>query len=78
MMRLLFHFHIIQAETYQEEITNDTHGTSGPIKVSFSREHDNLAINFLEVANTYDKERGVTDDVNAFASSNEYGVGAFL
>ena len=63
-----------QAETYQGEITNDTHGTEGPIKVSFAREYNNVGINFLEVAGAYDKERSLTDDVNAFTSCNQYGV----
>jgi alcohol oxidase len=63
-----------QAETYQAEITNDTHGTTGPIKISFSKEHINVGINFLEVAAGYDKERHLTDDINAFTSSNHYGV----
>jgi alcohol oxidase len=63
-----------QAETYQEDITNDTHGTAGPIKVSFSKEYNNVAINFLEVAGAYDKDRALTDDINAFTSCNQYGV----
>jgi alcohol oxidase len=63
-----------QAETYQEEFTNDTHGTEGPIKVSFAKEHTNVAVNFLEVAGAYDKARELTDDVNAFTSCNQYGV----
>ena len=64
----------LQAETYQEEITNDTHGTAGPIKVSLSKEYNKVGINFLEVAAAYDKERALTDDVNAFTSCNQYGV----
>ena len=64
----------LQAETYQEEITNDTHGTAGPIKVSFSKEYNKVGINFLEVAAAYDKKRTLTDDVNGFSSCNQYGV----
>ncbi len=65
---------LFQAETYQGEITNDTHGTEGPIKVSFSNEYNNVGVNFLEVTGAYDKERSLTDDVNTFASCDQYGV----
>jgi len=62
-----------QAETYQGEVTNDTHGTTGPIKVSIAKEHTNITRNFLEVSAAYDK-RGLMDDINEFTSSDQYGV----
>jgi alcohol oxidase len=64
----------LQAETYQEEITNDTHGKSGPIKVSFAKSEVNVAEDFLRVALQYDKDRGAVDDVNTLYECNAYGV----
>jgi hypothetical protein len=69
---------VFQAETYQGEITNDTHGTEGPIKVSFATEHTQTADNFLEVSAAYDKERSLVADVNTFTSCNQYGVSTLL
>ncbi|KAF8813022.1 alcohol oxidase [Phlegmacium glaucopus] len=62
-----------KAETYQAVSTNSTHGTSGPIKVSFAQEPLNIAKAFLSTAEKYDKHRGPTDDTNAFFSCNGYG-----
>ncbi|KAF9478332.1 FAD/NAD(P)-binding domain-containing protein [Pholiota conissans] len=62
-----------KAETYQEKLTNDTHGTSGPIKVSFARENFNIAENFLEVAKAIDQERPFAEDMNDFSTVNGYG-----
>jgi len=67
-------FIFTQAENYQAEAVNATHGTSGPIKVSFSRENVNIAENFLEVAAAYDKDRTLTEDTNAFSYCEKYGV----
>jgi len=66
-----------QAETYQGEVTNDTHGTEGPIKVSVAKEHTNIVRDFLEVSAAYDK-RSMTDDINEFTSSDQYGVCTLL
>ena len=65
---------IYKAETYQPGSTNDTHGTSGPIKVSYASDSINVAENFLEVAAAFDKERGLSDDTNAFFEAEKYGV----
>ncbi|PPQ64199.1 hypothetical protein CVT24_008617 [Panaeolus cyanescens] len=62
-----------KVETYQEEDTNGTHGTSGPIKVSFAPDMITVGNDFLEAGKIYDKERGSTDDVNGFYEVNKYG-----
>ncbi|PPQ64204.1 hypothetical protein CVT24_008622 [Panaeolus cyanescens] len=64
---------IKKAETYQEEDTNETHGTSGPIKVSFARDSTRVGNDFLDAARSYDKERTFTEDVNGFNECDKYG-----
>jgi len=68
------HLFVCKAETYQPGSNNDTHGTSGPIKVSYASDLANVAENFLEVAAAVDKERGLTDDTNDFFNTGKYGV----
>jgi len=65
---------VCKAETYQPGSNNDTHGTSGPLKVSYASEFINIAENFLEVAAEIDEERGLTDDTNDFFHTGKYGV----
>ena len=65
---------LCKAETYQPGSTNGTHGTSGPIKVSYASDFINIAENFLEVAAAFDKERGLSDDIHAFFQADKYGV----
>ncbi|KAF8813030.1 alcohol oxidase [Phlegmacium glaucopus] len=62
-----------KAETYQAVSTNSTHGTSGPIKVSFAQDPLNISNDFLSTAEKFDKHRGRLDDTNAFFSCNGYG-----
>ncbi|KAF5327596.1 hypothetical protein D9619_004114 [Psilocybe cf. subviscida] len=62
-----------KAETYQPGSSNDTHGTSGPIKVSFAKDHCNIGTNFLEVAAAYDKDHAHTDDINTMHEIGKYG-----
>ncbi|KAF9004051.1 GMC oxidoreductase-domain-containing protein [Cyathus striatus] len=62
-----------KAETYQSEIFNSTHGTSGPIKASIAASEVNVAEQFLEVAVQYDKERTLAEDINDFTTTNKYG-----
>ncbi|KIM40626.1 GMC oxidoreductase [Hebeloma cylindrosporum] len=62
-----------KAETYQPGSANDTHGTSGPLKVSYASDFTNIAENFLEVAAAFDKERGISQDTNAFFQAEKYG-----
>ncbi|KAF8813189.1 alcohol oxidase [Phlegmacium glaucopus] len=64
---------IKKSETYQPDSTNDTHGKSGPIKVSYAHETLNVSEEFLSVAERFDKDRGKTDDINGFFSCNGYG-----
>ena len=63
-----------QAETYQAVSTNDTHGKSGPLKISFAKSGCNVAEEFLAVAVAYDSQRGPIDDLNGFYACNGYGV----
>lgn len=65
---------LFQAETYQAEAHNDTHGKSGPIKVSFAKDHINVTEDFLEVAAAYDRDRGPSNDLNAFHYCDKYAV----
>ncbi|KZT03332.1 GMC oxidoreductase [Laetiporus sulphureus 93-53] len=60
-------------ETYQIESGKETHGDSGPLKVSWGGYLGNLERQFLDVAAMYDPERGSTDDVNAMTECNVYG-----
>lgn len=63
-----------QAETYEPGSTNDSHGTSGPIHISFAPDLHNLADDFLQVAAAFDKERSATEDTNTFHDVDKYGV----
>ncbi|KNZ75224.1 Alcohol oxidase [Termitomyces sp. J132] len=60
-----------KAETYQVQGSLPTHGTEGPIKVSFGPE-TNVALQFLKVASEYDTERGLTEDVNGLTWDRLY------
>ncbi|KAJ7592973.1 hypothetical protein C8J56DRAFT_1002928 [Mycena floridula] len=62
----------IKIETYQVE-EGRTHGSSGPIKVSRGGLATNVGFHFLEAAKGYDKDRGLTRDVNDFRTCNKYG-----
>ncbi|KAF9478333.1 alcohol oxidase [Pholiota conissans] len=62
-----------KAETYEPGSTNNTHGTSGPIKVSFAPDSHGLADDFLNVAVAFDKERSLTEDANEFNTVDKYG-----
>ncbi|KAG6902856.1 hypothetical protein C0995_010741 [Termitomyces sp. Mi166 len=61
-----------KAETYQADGDPETHGKSGPIKVSYASDA-NVASQFLEVAGKYDEGRKLTEDVNGFFTCNAYG-----
>jgi alcohol oxidase len=62
-----------KAETYQADSTNSTHGKSGSIKVSFAENPLNVSKSFLSAAEKFDKDRGGSDDTNAFFSCDGYG-----
>jgi hypothetical protein len=42
--------------------------------VSYASDFINFAEGFLEVAAAFDKERGLSDDTNAFFQAEKYGV----
>ncbi|KZT03299.1 GMC oxidoreductase [Laetiporus sulphureus 93-53] len=60
-------------ETYQITPSSDTHGDSGPIKVSYGGIFANLGQQFLDVAAGFDKSRSFTDDTNGMRECNAYG-----
>ncbi|KAF9004034.1 GMC oxidoreductase-domain-containing protein [Cyathus striatus] len=62
-----------KAETYESEIFNSTHGTSGPIKACMADSEISVAEQFLETAAQYDKERSIAEDINDFTTVNKYG-----
>jgi alcohol oxidase len=65
-------------ETYEPFTCNAsaglTHGTEGPLGISFKHEHINLAEQFLDVAGKYDTARSVGEDFNDFKSGDKYAV----
>lgn len=66
-----------KTETYQVGNDKPTHGYGGPLKVSYGGAYTNVGKQFLDIAMAYDKERGLTDDVNGMTEStsvNKYGV----
>ena len=42
--------------------------------MSYASDFINIAENFLEVAPKFDKERGLSDDTDAFFQAEKYGV----
>ncbi|CCM05912.1 uncharacterized protein FIBRA_08150 [Fibroporia radiculosa] len=62
-------------ETFQVESHADTHGSSGPLKISYGGLFTNVGQQFLDVATKYDKTRLKTDDLNGMRESsiNAYG-----
>ena len=64
----------MQSETYQAEGSPETHGYSGPLKVSYGGLFTNVGQQFLEVAARYDTERTLMDDPNGLFKCNAYGV----
>ncbi|KAL4248407.1 GMC oxidoreductase family protein [Abortiporus biennis] len=62
-----------KVETFQATEGLDSHGYSGPLKVSFGGLTSNIGQDFLEVGKTYDKTRKSTNDTSNFATCNEYG-----
>ncbi|KAF7344285.1 Alcohol oxidase [Mycena venus] len=60
-------------ETYQAGVINSTHGSSGPIKVSYGCHETKLGKEFLVAAAALPRGRGFTEDMNDFSSCNVYG-----
>ncbi|TEB34577.1 alcohol oxidase [Coprinellus micaceus] len=65
-----------EIETYCPRTLNSTHGTSGPLKISFADGHTNVAAQFLDVVEEYDQDRRLTEDWNDFKEANAYGIWA--
>ncbi|KAH9891941.1 alcohol oxidase-like protein [Cubamyces lactineus] len=62
-----------KCETYQARPGNETHGYSGPLKVSYGGYYSEVGQEFLNVAAQYDKTREHTEDVNTLYECNKYG-----
>ncbi|KII85161.1 hypothetical protein PLICRDRAFT_116683 [Plicaturopsis crispa FD-325 SS-3] len=62
-----------KTETYQVKPDQPTHGYDGPLKVSYGDVYTDIGKQFLDVAAKWDKERGITDDVNGLHTCNAYG-----
>ncbi|KAH9920880.1 alcohol oxidase-like protein [Epithele typhae] len=63
-----------KCESYEIEAGKETHGYSGPLKVSSGGFYTEVGKEFLDVAAEYDKTRGTTDDVNGLYECDKYGV----
>ncbi|KZT23454.1 GMC oxidoreductase [Neolentinus lepideus HHB14362 ss-1] len=53
-----------KTETYQVAKDKETHGYTGPLKVSYGGHFTNIGEQFLQVAEKYDKARRMTEDIN--------------
>ncbi|KAI0759053.1 alcohol oxidase-like protein [Fomes fomentarius] len=67
-----------KCETYEVEAGKETHGYSGPLKISYGGFYTEVGQEFLEVGAKYDKSRGYTDDVNGLHEVNKYGVSSLF
>ena len=70
-----------KTETYQVAAAGSTHGTDGPLKVSFGAILVDCAEQFLQVARTLDpaRARAPTDaDTNDLSTINVYTVGVLV
>ena len=70
----IFSVTALQMETYQVAPNKPTHGYDGPLKISHGGFYTNMGKQFLEVAASYDKTRGTTDDPSDMIGINAYGV----
>ncbi|KAF8910562.1 glucose-methanol-choline oxidoreductase [Gymnopilus junonius] len=64
-----------KAETYQPNPNHASHGSSGPIKISFASGHSNVGANLIAVATAIEKDHHTTNDLNDFTveSINAWG-----
>ncbi|KAJ7159284.1 GMC oxidoreductase-domain-containing protein [Mycena crocata] len=62
-----------KAETYQEGVVDDTHGSAGPIKVSYGGYETQVGRDFLTAAAAYPRGRNFTEDFNDFSTCDVYG-----
>ncbi|KAJ6522183.1 GMC oxidoreductase-domain-containing protein [Mycena vulgaris] len=60
-------------ETYQAGVVDDTHGSSGPIKVSHGGYKTKAGQDFLATAAGFPRGRNFTEDLNDFSTCNVYG-----
>ncbi|KAJ7714137.1 GMC oxidoreductase-domain-containing protein [Mycena metata] len=60
-------------ETYQAGVVDFTHGTSGPIKVSYGGYETKTAVDFLSAAAAFPRGRSFTEDMNDFHTCDVYG-----
>ncbi len=59
-----------QVETYQLQEGKNTHGYSGPLKVSLNATPSSVARDFLDAHRKYDTVRKLSDDANDLSARN--------
>ncbi|KAJ7635740.1 GMC oxidoreductase-domain-containing protein [Mycena polygramma] len=60
-------------ETYQVGVVDSTHGSSGPIKVSYGGHEMKVGMDFLVAASGFPRGRGFSEGMNDFSSCDVYG-----
>ena len=65
-----------KAETYQPNPNHPSHGSTGPLKISFASGHSNVGDEMVAVATAIEKDHHTTNDHNDFTleSINAWGV----
>ncbi|TCD66629.1 hypothetical protein EIP91_001096 [Steccherinum ochraceum] len=61
-----------KCETYEIDPNAETHGSSGPLHVSYGASPSQIGQQFLDVASQYDKDRTFTEDSNDLHTVNAY------
>ncbi|TCD60536.1 hypothetical protein EIP91_009922 [Steccherinum ochraceum] len=61
-----------KCETYEIDPNAETHGSSGPLHVSYGGSPSKIGQQFLDVASQYDKARTFTEDPNDLHTVNVY------
>ncbi|KAI0091334.1 alcohol oxidase-like protein [Irpex rosettiformis] len=62
-----------KTETYQIAPGKESHGYSGPLKVSYGGAFTSVGREYLEVAKKYDPSRGFTEDLGGLGEVNSFG-----
>jgi hypothetical protein len=64
----------LQTETFQINPSAPTHGSSGPLRVSYGGHYAALSQQWLDVAKKYDNFRPFVEDGQDFRTANAYFV----
>lgn len=63
-----------QTECYEVTPGKETHGYSGPLKVSRAGPFTNIGRDFIDTGAKYEPRDGVTDDTNDLYEINKFAV----